>query len=379
MAYTSFKQRKALGRRYGTDPALLLEMERLQQQYALAPGREARGMQAAQFQQSMAFNQEQAVLNRKEREEAADQAATSGMVGTASNVATTGLMLKYLSPKATPVPAEVSWTAGNAKEIASAPGYGTPNYTIDPANMTDPTGMGGSVGAPATAGAGAVVGSSTAEGGAYGLGQVGTGSAVGSAGGSTTGSVLGGIGSGVMTAAPYYAAAKFGGQAASYLSESIAPGELTPLSKLGESLEHPLGQEKFWAKEAFGDDEVLMNVMGWINPVGAAEEWVSDAVGTVICTELHRQGIMSDEVFETDKSFGKKQDIETIAGYHTWAIPLANLMRKYKIVTWVITPIAMAWAEDMAGGKNMFGKILNKIGIPICRFIGRKALEVAHG
>jgi len=374
MAYTSFKQRKALGRRYGTDPALLLEMERLQQQYALAPGREARGMQAAQFQQSMAFNQEQAVLNRKEREEAADQAATSGMVGTASNVATTGLMLKYLSPKATPVPAEVSWTAGNAKEIASAPGYGTQA----PSPATIDTASAG-IGIGAGADAGAVVGSSTAEGGAYGLGQVGTGSAVGSAGGSTTGSVLGGIGSGVATAAPYYAAAKFGGQAASYISEQVAPGESTPLSKLGESLEKPLGQEKFWAKEAFGDDEVLMNVMGWINPVGAAEEWVSDAVGTVICTELHRQGIMSDEVFETDKSFGKKQDIETIAGYHTWAIPLASLMRKYKIVTWVITPIAMAWAEDMAGGKNMFGKILNKIGIPICRFIGRKALEVAHG
>jgi len=50
---TSFGQRRALGKRYAIDPAILLEIERMQQQYALAPGREARGIQAAQFEREL--------------------------------------------------------------------------------------------------------------------------------------------------------------------------------------------------------------------------------------------------------------------------------------------------------------------------------------
>ena len=64
----SFRQRKALGKRYGTDPAMLLEMERLNREYALAPGREARGMQAAQFAENLAFRKSEAELGRSERE-----------------------------------------------------------------------------------------------------------------------------------------------------------------------------------------------------------------------------------------------------------------------------------------------------------------------
>ncbi len=49
---TSWGQRKILGKRYSYDPALAYELERLQNEYNLAPGREARGMQAKQFEQS---------------------------------------------------------------------------------------------------------------------------------------------------------------------------------------------------------------------------------------------------------------------------------------------------------------------------------------
>ncbi len=48
----SWGQRKVLGRRYSYDPALAYELARLQNEYNLAPGREARGMQASQFTQS---------------------------------------------------------------------------------------------------------------------------------------------------------------------------------------------------------------------------------------------------------------------------------------------------------------------------------------
>jgi len=48
-------------------------------------------------------------------------------------------------------------------------------------------------------------------------------------------------------------------------------------------------------------------------------------------------------------------------------------------VTAIIAPIALAWAEDMAGKPNRFGAFLNKIGVPVCRFIGSRILEVSHG
>ena len=59
MAYTSFGTRRALGRKYSVDPALLLESERLKAEYSLAPGREARGMQASQFAQGLELRREE--------------------------------------------------------------------------------------------------------------------------------------------------------------------------------------------------------------------------------------------------------------------------------------------------------------------------------
>ena len=90
--YTSFGTRKALGRRYGVDPALLLESERLAHEYALAPGREARALQASQFGQGLALQREQM-----------EGAERGGMVGTAGNLATTAGVLRAMTlPKGEP-------------------------------------------------------------------------------------------------------------------------------------------------------------------------------------------------------------------------------------------------------------------------------------
>ncbi len=82
MAYTMWGQRKALGRRYSWDPALQMEQERLEREYNLIPGREARGMQAYQFGETLGM-----------QKEANKQAAVSGMVGTGGNLAMSGIML----------------------------------------------------------------------------------------------------------------------------------------------------------------------------------------------------------------------------------------------------------------------------------------------
>lgn len=87
---TSWGQRKALGKRYGQDPALLMELERLQKEYDLAPGREARALQASQFDRSLAQQQSQFDTNQA-------NAASAGQAGTAVNLATNAAMIRALT------------------------------------------------------------------------------------------------------------------------------------------------------------------------------------------------------------------------------------------------------------------------------------------
>jgi len=82
--YVSWGTRKALGKRYSIDPALEMDRERLQQEYALVPGREARALQ-----------REENALSRAEREEAKKAQTTASYIGAAGNVA--GLGMQYLN------------------------------------------------------------------------------------------------------------------------------------------------------------------------------------------------------------------------------------------------------------------------------------------
>ena len=404
---TSWGQRKALGKRYSIDPALLYELEKLQQQYALAPGREARGMQAAQYAESMAFSREQADLNRAEREEANKQAAKSGMMGTAGNLLTTAATLRAITKKpgdpffgkwgsgAAEQPASVSMTQKTPEQIRSEGGaYTTTPATTDMASSAAISGFSGSAGAGEAAVPSLYTNAGTLTEGAYPLstyGGTGQATGMGASGGSAAGTGGGG------------SFANFGGVTAiigaaegvKSLAQSSRPGKYTtgynnPAQAGAEMASHPVSAainpgttisdwnlvDKDTGLGKFLDlpgrvEEELMKPFSGIIPF--TDE------GTVICTELYSQGFMDEETYLKDAEFGKKQDIEVIAGYHTWGIPLAKAMRNSRVVTWLVKPLALAWAEDMSGKKNALGAFLNKIGIPICRFIGERVMEVAHG
>lgn len=93
--------------------------------------------------------------------------------------------------------------------------------------------------------------------------------------------------------------------------------------------------------------------------------------GTVICTELNVQGIMSKELYLKDLAYGKTLPAKVIAGYHFWAIPVVNLMKKSPAFTKVIAPFAMSWAKHIAGEKkSIFGYMCQIIGEPVCGLIG---------
>lgn len=101
---------------------------------------------------------------------------------------------------------------------------------------------------------------------------------------------------------------------------------------------------------------------------------------TVICTELHRQGFMPDEIREADEEFGRMISMtspETMIGYHYWAIPIVNLMKKSNLFSRIVWFVAKPWAYQMAyemgavSKGNLVGKALMRLGILISKSIGK--------
>ena len=114
-----------------------------------------------------------------------------------------------------------------------------------------------------------------------------------------------------------------------------------------------------------------------------AEEGGSSSGGgvSVICTELHRQGKLDDATMAADKKFGEnvaQNDPHTMIGYHCWALPIVRQMRKSKIITFIVSLLALPWAREMyfrqtGNGRGSYrGRVLMAFGIPVCRFIGRR-------
>lgn len=94
---------------------------------------------------------------------------------------------------------------------------------------------------------------------------------------------------------------------------------------------------------------------------------------TVICGELHRQGLMDDETYQKDHLFGlyvRENWPYAMDGYHFWAKPVVKLMQKSKIFTKVISCFALPWAEYMSGHPNILGQFLMSVGLPMCEIIG---------
>jgi hypothetical protein len=111
--------------------------------------------------------------------------------------------------------------------------------------------------------------------------------------------------------------------------------------------------------------------------IGAAAGGISQIIkgGTVICTELHRQGLLSDEVFENDAKYRDKITDKEYVGYRIMADPIVNLMQKSPLFTKVFAPFAVSTATEMASKinpeikGNKLGKILLGILIPLCGFV----------
>lgn len=85
--------------------------------------------------------------------------------------------------------------------------------------------------------------------------------------------------------------------------------------------------------------------------------------GRVICTELMRQKLMPVDLWRLDMEFTKNLSQTTVRGYHFWAIPYVRLMRKSKLATNFMKPLAQWRAEEIAYqmGKRERGNFKGKL------------------
>ena len=101
--------------------------------------------------------------------------------------------------------------------------------------------------------------------------------------------------------------------------------------------------------------------------------------GTVICTELNRQGLLSDDIYMVESMFGQTLPPECMDGYHSWAVPVVRSMRRSKVITYIVYCLTYHVIKEMAHRiepdrpTSLIGSFVLKVGIPFCAFIGRKA------
>lgn len=106
--------------------------------------------------------------------------------------------------------------------------------------------------------------------------------------------------------------------------------------------------------------------------------------GTVICTELYRQGFMDEETYKKDADYGRlvrSTRPNAYTGYIFLASPIVAKMKESYLITKLVSVPALCWARDMAGDKNLIGKLINTVGLVVCDIVGSiiKKEEVVNG
>lgn len=102
----------------------------------------------------------------------------------------------------------------------------------------------------------------------------------------------------------------------------------------------------------------------------------SSVGGRVICTELNRMGLMSDDLLALDRAFTITLPESVIRGYRWWAVPYVRLMRRDKWAVELALPFAAWRAEEIAHQMgflkrgNWKGKLVRLVGENLCRVIG---------
>lgn len=105
--------------------------------------------------------------------------------------------------------------------------------------------------------------------------------------------------------------------------------------------------------------------------------------GTVICTELHRQGLLSSDLYDHPKAREHFLALHplVISGYHLWALPVVERMKSSPKLSANLLPVAKARYEMVTTGRfNLLGAVTIYLGQPLCYILGAIAnLGVKYG
>lgn len=98
---------------------------------------------------------------------------------------------------------------------------------------------------------------------------------------------------------------------------------------------------------------------------------IGGKLGSVICTELHRQGRLPTALYELGYSHFSSLHPNTVLGYRSWAEKIVPLMRKSKGLSKFLAPIAVARYRMIVLQEFSFiGAATIYFGQPICFVIG---------
>lgn len=123
-----------------------------------------------------------------------------------------------------------------------------------------------------------------------------------------------------------------------------------------------------------GPGAIVGTVVGAI--AGGLSAWLKGKKGgkggTVICSELYRQGIVSKELLDLEDQYHRNFTWAVYWGYRHWADPVVVLMQRSKLVTQLIAVFGKAFLKEVAHQVDpsrkgsWLGAWLLKHGVPMC-------------
>lgn len=113
----------------------------------------------------------------------------------------------------------------------------------------------------------------------------------------------------------------------------------------------------------------------------AASMFIPRPEPTIICTECHRRGWVHDDLFAGDQAFARRlqlHDPAVLTGYYLWAKPTVKAMKRFTWFARAVHVLARPVIHQMAAEAgyhiigNLFGMAMLRIGVPFCRWLGRR-------
>jgi hypothetical protein len=122
--------------------------------------------------------------------------------------------------------------------------------------------------------------------------------------------------------------------------------------------------------------DLMANTAAQISQITAPktthEESRSKKKKSAVCTALNIMGELPDDLYSRGQDEFGKLPLSVIRGYYSWAVPVAMMLPKSKLLTVIFKYVAMKRYEYVLGGRlNLVGWTTVKIGEPLCGFFGK--------